>query len=411
MVLETNEAEIDYVDGVRAAQKLGPLTVVRTRQVRRVRVLLTWALVVGLLLLLVRLMDEDGGRGMGAHIDFGMLLWLGLFGGTFVGGIFGLNRLVRWAIPKSISRREPIPVRMEVSEEGIRCDSERGWTRYRWSFFDRHTETEKSFVLLGKRVNAAPSLMLVAPKAAFTGEEQRTEFRKMVGENVFQEAALVGKGDAAFPVVGGDATLSSAAKEKQEAGVAGDEVLLENAHFEHGDMAVEVTGWRRKMPESERGLVALILGFFGVVTLMSAGVAAYLMAGYGWPFGLLIMLPVFTSVLLVRGMLRSRNNLAGDVNLWRRHVLSYGPASVIVREEGVLLQTSQVEMLLRPAGVVAAVESDGAFSVVGRQWEIVVPKRLLSAKARARTRGALEGRFGKLTVVEAGRVIRVEGKK
>ena len=109
------------------------------------------------------------------------------------------SSLGRWAYPRMIRNRHPEEVTITADAGGIRSQSPRGRTRFRWSFFTQHAESTKSFALRGRKMNAAPMVLLVVPKAAFANQQDVEEFRQLLQEKAVPDAAR-SAGVGGFPV-------------------------------------------------------------------------------------------------------------------------------------------------------------------------------------------------------------------
>ncbi len=398
MVLHTNESEIDYADGMRALQKGGSL--VLGQKPRSRRTLIVWCLIIGLVVWLLLAANSGPGQPAAPVVPdsfWGLVIaYLAVFfGSVIVAAVVG-----RWALPRMLRKPGRRSVTIAPDSEGILADSEETRAHYRWSLFTRHAESDKSFALLGKRINVGAWLLFVVPKSAFADPAQMDEFRGMLRSHVLPEATLQRQGSGAFPVSADDPPEPVPDARREMAG----QIILDNVFYEHRDFAVATAGWRREKLLSRWNLI--VLGIMAIGVLASSGIAVYAIIRFGAVAAVMPMLPLLFAVLIAKPVVLILGNLTGAKSVWKQHVLSQGPASVTVDSDGVVLRSAQHEMLMKPATIQTIVESPAAFSVVGRQWEIVIPKRLLSAEGVQEARNGLQA-LGEIQNVQRGKVLRV----
>ena len=303
-----------------------------------------------------------------------------------------------------------VPSRSRLTSNGICCDAEHMRTTYRWSFFSRHAESAKSFALEGKRINAAPFLLLVIPKASLEAQ-QTDELRRALCEHVLPEAARAAEGTTGFPVAASDSHQADLQDDPTPNPPAGDDpsqstILMEDGQYEYDDFAVASTGWRPSFDfASNRGALAVLaLLAAGVIVSAVSGIIA---ATHLPLLALSLLVPGAMAWLIIRSMVPSTRNLAGGRGLWTQHVLSYAPATISLSPQGITLQTPHHDLLLKTGSPITLVESPEAFSLVTRHREIILPHRLLTPESIPHIRESLTTQFGPPTPAPPGRILRL----
>ena len=165
---------------------------------------------------------------------------------------------------------------------------------------------------------------------------------------------------------------------------------------------------RRSEPSPGRAWSRLMWGVLLGGAILSSGVCRYMLrAGEGDLWVVLMLAPALTLGGIAVAYIVAKRNHAGTAKRWKTLVLSEGAAKVVLTYDGVGLESVHHRMVIKPEAVVGTIESAEAFSVVSKHWEIIIPKRLLSADATRRAREALMTKLGGLTAVARGQVLRI----
>ena len=104
-------------------------------------------------------------------------------------GLIGFAAL--WAVVGIVGRRQspkatPRQITITADEDGISFDDGELRTRLRWPYFLLATESAKSFVLQGHKINAREYALRIIPKAAMT-EQEVHDLRLLLGKTIHPE--------------------------------------------------------------------------------------------------------------------------------------------------------------------------------------------------------------------------------
>jgi hypothetical protein len=407
LVIRTTDSEIDYADGSAALRKLAARNVPSASQTR-LRSLLTWMLVIGLVVLFMLFPGSPFGRRQ--HVvgisDFAPAAWVVAGVAVVIAGI-RITTIAGWrAVRKERSARSSA-IEIRADDNGIFADSDLQRMYYPWCFFTHFAESQKSFALHGRAINWGNSLLLVVPVAPLAKAGQVNSFRDLLARNILPEANRAKVGSAGFPVVMQEPEAPATAERAISHGLLGGEtraIVLDRVRFEHGDFTVTRLGWRRGLRWT-RTAILIAAAFWGSIAFAIGAIGKAALTQPFW--GVALLFPILVLYSALRTLVTSSTNLVGAKRGWPRHALNSGPITIALHDEGIAIATPDHELLLKPPSVVANLESPNAFSVVSRHWEIILPKRLLPDGRVVEVRQLLEAKFGPIQTLSHGETRRI----